>query len=117
MSSPASYGLGAFVRVDDQHVLAFVEAIHGAHGDTVHGFATNAAIVDDIGQLSLRPLQIAGAPSTHPPQNAAVHESGRGTFETSRDVRCLVAIERQANIHGRGEMSAYYSHQLTATVY
>jgi hypothetical protein len=42
--------------VDDQHVLAFVEAIHGAHGDTVRGFATNAAIVDDIGQLSLRPL-------------------------------------------------------------
>jgi len=39
--------------VDDQHVLALVEAIHWAHLDAVHRFATNAVIVDDIGQLSV----------------------------------------------------------------
>jgi len=41
--------------VNDQHVLTLVEAVHGAHGDTVHGFATNAAFIDDVGQLSLLP--------------------------------------------------------------
>jgi hypothetical protein len=28
--------------VDDEHVLALVEAVHGAHFDAVHGFAANA---------------------------------------------------------------------------
>src|SRR5207253_7236465 len=44
--------IDAFVRVDDEHVLALVEAVHGAHFDAVHGFAANAALVDDVGQLS-----------------------------------------------------------------
>jgi hypothetical protein len=44
--------IDAFVRVDDEHVLALVEAIHGAHFDAVHGFAANAAPIDDVGQLS-----------------------------------------------------------------
>jgi len=39
--------------VDDEHVLALVKAVHGAHFDTVHGFAANAALVDDVGQLSV----------------------------------------------------------------
>ena len=39
--------------MDDEHILALVEAIHGAHSDTVHGFAANAALIDDIGQLSI----------------------------------------------------------------
>jgi hypothetical protein len=44
--------IDAFVRVDDKHVLALVEAVHGAHFDAVHNFAANAALVNDIGQLS-----------------------------------------------------------------
>jgi hypothetical protein len=51
----ANTAIDAFVRVDDQHVLALVEAIHRAHLDAVHRFATNAVIVDDVGQLSLVP--------------------------------------------------------------
>ena len=44
--------------MDDEHVLALVEAVHGAHLDAVHGFAANAAIIDDVGQLGvLRRLQ------------------------------------------------------------
>jgi hypothetical protein len=39
--------------VDHEHVLALVEAIHGAHLDAVHGFAANAALIDDVGQLSI----------------------------------------------------------------
>src|SRR6266849_4231151 len=45
--------IDAFVRVDDEHVLALVEAVHGAHLDAVHDFATNTALVDDEGQLSV----------------------------------------------------------------
>src|SRR3989441_4630681 len=49
----ADPAIDAFVRVDDEHVLALVEAVHGAHVDAVHGFAANAALVDDVGQLSV----------------------------------------------------------------
>src|SRR5262249_61923756 len=38
---------------DDEHVLALVEAVHGAHFDAVHGFAANATLVDDVGQLTV----------------------------------------------------------------
>ena len=49
----ADPAIDAFVRVDDEHVLALVEAVHGAHVDAVHGFAANTALVDDVGQLSV----------------------------------------------------------------
>src|SRR5258706_10623367 len=45
--------IDAFVRVDDEHVLALVEAVHGAHLDAVHDVAANTALVDDEGQLSV----------------------------------------------------------------
>jgi hypothetical protein len=34
--------------MDDEHVLAFVKTIDGAHFDAVGIFALNAALVDDI---------------------------------------------------------------------
>ena len=43
--------IDAFVRMDDEHVLAFVEAIYGADFDAIHVFASNAAIVDDVGHV------------------------------------------------------------------
>ena len=49
----ANTAVYAFVWVDHEHILALVEAIHGAHLDTVHGFAANAAFIDDVGQLSV----------------------------------------------------------------
>src|SRR5208283_2559540 len=39
--------------MDDEHVLALVEAVHRAHLDAVHDFAANATLVDDVGQLSV----------------------------------------------------------------
>jgi hypothetical protein len=39
--------------VDDEHVFALVEAVHGAHFDAVHSFAANATLVDDVGQLTV----------------------------------------------------------------
>ena len=45
----AHAAIDALIRMNDQHVLAFVEAINGAHFNTVHVFALNAGIDDDIG--------------------------------------------------------------------
>ncbi len=42
----ADPAIDAFVRMDDEHVLAFVEAVHRAHVDAVHNFAANATLVD-----------------------------------------------------------------------
>src|SRR5205807_5495354 len=41
--------IDAFVGVDDQHVLAFVEAIDRAHLDAIHVFAADAGFSDDVG--------------------------------------------------------------------
>jgi hypothetical protein len=38
--------------VDDEHILALVEAVHGTHSDAVHRFAANAPIVDDVSQFN-----------------------------------------------------------------
>src|ERR1700737_2621818 len=48
----ANATVDAFVGMDDEHVLALVEAVHGAHGDAVQGFAANPAIVADVSQLT-----------------------------------------------------------------
>jgi hypothetical protein len=48
----ANATVDTFVRMDDEHILALVEAVHGAHCNAVHGFAANTAIVDDVSQFS-----------------------------------------------------------------
>ena len=50
----ADAAIDAFVGVDDQHVLALVETIHGANLDTVHQFALDAALDDNIGRGTFR---------------------------------------------------------------
>src|SRR5262249_49021607 len=47
----ANATVDAFLGMDDKHVLALVEAVHGANLDAVHGFAANATIVDDVGSV------------------------------------------------------------------
>ena len=49
----ATAAIDAFVGVNDKHVLALIEAVHRTYLDTVHVFAANAALIDDVGQLSL----------------------------------------------------------------
>ena len=46
--------IDAFFGMDDQHVLAFVETIDGAHFDAIHQFAFDAVLVDDVGHGFLR---------------------------------------------------------------
>src|ERR1700687_5479087 len=48
----ADPAINAFVRVDDEHVLALVEAVHGANLHAIHQLALDAAFVDDVGHLS-----------------------------------------------------------------
>src|SRR3990167_3545646 len=45
----AHAAVDAFVRIDDEHILALIETVDGAHLDTVHIFAPDAGIGDDIG--------------------------------------------------------------------
>src|SRR5262249_27416784 len=61
----ANATVDAFGRMDHEHILALVEAVHGAHGDAIHGFAANAAFVDDESQFS--------TPNTLRPQTSATH--------------------------------------------
>src|SRR6266516_1857692 len=75
----ANATVDAFVRMDDQHVLALVEAVHGAHLDAVHGFAANAAIVDDVGQLGVLPADCRGQLIRH-----VRHRGARSLAENGR---------------------------------
>jgi hypothetical protein len=40
--------------MNNQHILAFVEAIHRTDFDAVHVFTTDAIVSDDIGQVDLQ---------------------------------------------------------------
>ena len=44
----ADPAINAFVGMDDEHVVALVEAIHGAHLDAVHELALDATFDDDV---------------------------------------------------------------------
>ena len=76
--------------MDDEHVLALIEAVHGAHGDAVHGFAANAAIVDDVGHLSVRPADGGGQLTHH-----VYHRGARSLAQNGRteDPRPLAETE------------------------
>jgi hypothetical protein len=45
--------------VDDQHVLAFVEAVDGANLDAIHVFAADAGFGNDIGHVSASSVPVA----------------------------------------------------------
>ena len=44
----ANAAVDAFIRMDHKHILALVEAIHGANFDAIHIFALDAIFRDDI---------------------------------------------------------------------
>ena len=48
----ADPAIDAFVRVDDEHVFALAIAVHGANLHAIHQLALDAALVDDVGQLT-----------------------------------------------------------------
>ena len=45
----ANAAIDALVGVDNQHILALVEAIHRAHFDAIREFAADAGVGNDIG--------------------------------------------------------------------
>jgi hypothetical protein len=61
----ADAAIDAFVRVDDQHILALVETVHGADFNAVHVFAFDAIVVDDIGHLHTLNVTLAALLLSH----------------------------------------------------
>jgi hypothetical protein len=55
--------------MDDQHILALVEAIHGADFHTIHQLTFDATLIDYIGHLGLLPV---GQASQWPTSNDRV---------------------------------------------
>ena len=53
-----------FIRVDHEHILAFIEAIHGANLDTVGIFAGDTGVVHDIGHRILSIIYLWVKPVT-----------------------------------------------------
>ena len=51
----ADPAVDAFVRMNDEHILALVEAVHGANLHAIHQLTLDAAFVDDVGQLGVLP--------------------------------------------------------------
>jgi hypothetical protein len=43
--------------MDDEHVLAFIEAVYGADLDAIHILATDASFGDDVGHSINTPLK------------------------------------------------------------
>jgi len=82
----------ALVRVDDEHILALVEAVHGTHLDAVHVFALDAFVVDDVGQLGALPADCRGQLIHH-----VRHRGARSLAENGRrgDQRPRARSERR----------------------
>ena len=57
----ADAAINALVRMDDEHIFALVEAIHGADLDAIGEFALDAIFVDDVGHV-LKPRTDCRAP-------------------------------------------------------
>src|SRR5215211_2697277 len=51
----ADTAIDAFVRMNDEHVLAFVEAVHRTYFHAVHVLALDATFYDDVGHRLLGP--------------------------------------------------------------
>jgi hypothetical protein len=51
--------INAFIGVDDEHIVAFIKTVDGANLDTVHIFAFDAGIGDNISHRSYSPLGYA----------------------------------------------------------
>jgi hypothetical protein len=63
----ANAAVDAFVGVNDEHVLAFIEAVDRANLDAVHEFALDAVFIDNIGHFQNQPFAflrslLAGTP-------------------------------------------------------
>src|SRR5258707_80478 len=57
----ANTAINAFIRVDDEHVLALVEAIDRTYLYAVHVLTFDTAFIDDVGH---HPLRVVDTPQT-----------------------------------------------------
>jgi hypothetical protein len=47
--------------MDDEHILALIEAVDGTHRDTVGGLTLDASLIDDVGHKGTQLVGIPGA--------------------------------------------------------
>src|SRR6516225_10488269 len=81
LANPAIY---AFVGMDDQHVLALVEAIHGADFHTIHQLTFDATFIDYIRHLTFLPDgQVAQSPTRKTVFAGCAFSIARGQFVVS----------------------------------
>src|SRR5215831_2339723 len=74
----------ALVRMDNEHVLALIEAVDRAHLDAVHKLTANTAIVDDVGQLGSPPADCRSQLIHHMHHRGARSWAGNGRIEDQR---------------------------------
>src|SRR5215470_16456988 len=67
----------AFVGMDDEHILALVEAVHRTNFHTVHVLALDTQVVDDVGHELLRPGTTASFVAVPTAWTAMVQEKQR----------------------------------------
>src|SRR5215211_1682379 len=80
----------ALVGVNDEHVLPFVEAVHGTDFHAVHVLAANAIFVDDVGHclMSLGWLDGAARPTAARAHGTYNHSRGKNRGQGNLQVSC-----------------------------
>src|SRR5262249_58392837 len=95
----ANTAIDAFIRVDDEHVLALIETVDRTYLDTVHVLTFDAAFIDDVGQSSLLP-ELAQLKAISESWNPYVHyPRSTAPGEGVRRVTCVAASVQAAHIH------------------
>src|SRR5262249_13751185 len=80
----AHAAVDALVRVDDEHVLAFIEAVDRTYLHAVHVLAANAIVIDDVGHRTFpcssapRPIEARPAAGTRRIMAPALKIEGSG---------------------------------------
>ena len=54
----AHAAVNAFVRVNDEHIVAFIETVHRTNFDAIHVFALDAILDDNIGHMLVLKISI-----------------------------------------------------------
>jgi hypothetical protein len=89
--------IDAFIRMDDEHVLALVETIHGTNLDTIHQFALDTTVIDDIGQIRPPRLQLGGNDRPRAARECESRNRAR-EFIVPINVDVILASSKQASV-------------------
>src|SRR6185437_9683142 len=89
----ANTAVDAFVRVDDQHVLADIEAVDRTHLDAIHVLAADTGFGDHIGHVSVP--RAAGKIARYADVRGQVQGPLAGSLISSYSIRASAAGPRR----------------------